>query len=336
MADGISLLPEEYKKKEEEERKKRAKAKPDLAFHVPGRQKAVPAPPVPTPAKGPGLLARLFRRKPKPLIAKPAGKPVVPAPTPVPPPKAPPVSAPPRTAPAPKPVPPPAPPRAAAPPPPAPKKEKAAPTFSSAAPGGEVLRVSLIPEEGAAQPAKRGIGLSGVIITVVVSALAVLGGYVAARAAAGAREAEIAGVETLIAQTDARIREADLVLGEARDAGRRLAALDTLLDRHVRWTGFFTWLERNTIPTVTFTQLRSESVGTVTLDALAAGFPAAAEQIVVFRTAPQAVTAVETSALNADIAPNGTVRGVRFSVTLSLAPALLTPDAATGTPRAAP
>ncbi len=337
MADGISLLPEEYKKKEEEERKKRAKVKPDMAFHVPGRQKAVPAPPAPTPAKGPGVFARLFRRKPKPLIAKPVGKPVVPAPTPATTPKAPPATAPLRTSPPPKPAPPP-PPRVAAPPPPppAPKKGKVAAAFSSAAPGGDVLRVSLIPEEGAAQPAKRGVGLAGVIITVVISVLVVLGGYVAARAAAGAREAEIAGVDTLIAQTDARIREADLVLGEARDAGRRLTALDTLLDRHVRWTGFFTWLERNTIPTVTFTQLRSESVGTVTLDALAAGFPAAAEQIVVFRTAPQAVTAVETSAINADIAPNGEVRGVRFSVTLSLAPTLLTPDAATGTPRTAP
>lgn len=343
MADGISLLPEEYKKKEEEERKKRAKEKPAVAFYVPGQGKT-PSAPAPKALARPGLFGRFFARKPKPLIAKPGAKPALAVPAPTAPLKAPPLSAPPALSqppkpaplpsmppagraqgPAPTPVPAPPPSPAAAPMPP--KKRPSEFSATPSAGGGNVLRVSLIPEEGGAKQTKPKVGLTAVMATIVVSLLVVLGGWGATNAAGAAREQEIAGVDALIRQADVRIRETDISLSEARDAGRRLTALKTLLDRHVRWTGFFEWLERNTIPTVTFTQLRSESVGTVTLDATAQSFPAAAEQLVVFRTASQQITSVDVGALTADVAANGVVRGVRFTTNLTLASTLLTPDA---------
>lgn len=345
MADGISLLPEEFKKKEEEERKKRTKDKPDIALSAPGAGFNSPPPPVSKPVKQPGFFGSLFRAKPKPLIAKPAAKPApiaTPAPAPKPPAMsgAPAVSQPPKPMPLPPsaPVPPPAPPKpmppakpVTAPPPPKPKSD---PQFSTTSGGAHVLRVSLIPEEGG-KPVKSGNGGLRIVIAVaILSAVAVAAGYGVAQAMAGQRAAEIRNVDAVIAQTDARIAEADQNLAAARRAGKQLGAVRKLLDTHVQWTRFFDYLEKNTIPTVTFTQLRSESVGTVTLDGLASSFAAAAEQIVVFRTSTGVVTAAESGGMAADVAPNGEVRGVRFTATLTLAPSLLTPGAATtSTPR---
>ncbi|TAK05574.1 hypothetical protein EPO33_00275 [Patescibacteria group bacterium] len=197
-----------------------------------------------------------------------------------------------------------------------------------------VLRVSLIPEEGG-KPVKSSRGGLRIVVAVgIVSVIAVAAGYGVARAMAGQRTAEIKNVEAVIAQTDARIAEADANLVSTRRAGRQLGAVRKLLDGHIQWTRFFDYLERNTIPTVTFTQLRSESVGTVTLDGLAESFAAAAEQIVVFRTSTGMISGVEAGGMTADVAPNGEVRGVRFTMTLTLAPTLLTPAAtASSTPR---
>lgn len=353
MADGISLLPEEFKKKEEEERKKRSKDKANYALYVPGAASASAPPPVAKPVKQPGFFGRLFRAKPKPLIAKPSGKSApMPVPTPAPKPpgmsSAPAVSQPPRSQPLPpaasrvegsppKPIPlPPAKPVVAPPS----VKPKTGTAFSTPSASEHVLRVSLIREEGGKPVKNSSGGLRIVVAVAILSAVAVGVGYGVARAMAASRTAEIRNVEAVIAQTDARINEADANLVAARRAGKQLGALRKLLDGHVQWTRFFDYLEKNTIPTVTFTQLRSEAVGTVTLDGLAASFAAAAEQIVVFRTAPGMIVSADAGGMSADVAPNGEVRGVRFTMTLTLAPSLLTPGAtpssagsATSTPR---
>ncbi len=344
MADGISLLPEEFKKKEEEERKKRAKDRPDITIHDPGAALQAPPPTAPKPVSSSGLFGGLFQKKPQPLIAKPTAKPVMAAPTP--PAKPPAMNAPPlvsqpprpvplgpRPAPPPKPVPPPAPVKPPPAPPLPPLKTKGGPRFSSAAGGGGVLRVSLIHGEHAASVRGGSFGLRMILIAVAASVGLVVAGAVVARAMAAPRAAEITGIDALITQTDQRIAEADASVADARRAGKQLAAVRKLLDTHVHWTNFFGYLENNTIPTVTFTRLRSESVGTVTLDALAESFSAAAEQIVVLRSSPAAIAGVDAGGMTADVAPNGDLHGVHFTVTLTLAPQLLTPGAATSTPR---
>lgn len=341
MADGISLLPGEFKKKEEEERKKRGKDKPDFALYVPGAASTSAPPSFAKPVKQPGFFGRLFRNKSKPLIAKPTAK-SVPIATPAFVPKpltmssAPAVSQPPKSQPLPS-----SPPLAPAPPskpmlpakpavvPPPSPQPKSGPQFSVPTGSDHVLRVSLIPEEGGKPVKSSGSGLRIVIVVAILSAVAVGVGFGVAQTMAASRTAEITNVEAVIAQTDARIREADSSLAAARRAGRQLGSLRKLLDGHVQWTRFFDYLEKNTIPTVTFAQLHSESVGTVTLDGLAESFAAAAEQIVVFRTAPGMITAADAGGMAADVAPNGEVRGVRFTMTLTLAPSLLTPGAAT-------
>lgn len=336
MADGISLLPEEFKKKEEEERKKRGKDNPNFALSVPGAMTRTPPPSVAKPVKQPGFFDRLFRSKPKPLIAKPPAK-SAPIAMPAPPPKPPAMSGAPVLSQPPKPqmlqpTVPPSPPKPASPvklvvaPPP---KTKTGPQFSAPAGSDHVLRVSLIPEEGGKPVKSRSSGLRIVVMVAIVSVVAVGIGYGVAQAMAASRAAEIKNIDAVIFQTDARIAEADAGLADARRTGRQLGAMRKLLDGHVQWTRFFDYLERNIIPTVTFTQVRSESVGTVTLDGIAESFAAAAEQIVVFRTSPGAITAAEAGSMNADVTPNGEMRGVRFTVTLKIAPSLLTPGVAT-------
>ncbi|MEK7073438.1 MAG: hypothetical protein AAB974_03320 [Patescibacteria group bacterium] len=339
MADGISLLPEEFKKKEEEERKKRGKDKPGFALYVPGAVSRSAPPSVAKPVKQPGFFGRLFRNKSKPLIAKPTAKSAPIAtfasvPKPLSMSSAPAVSQPPKSQPlppapsrvegSPKPMPP-AKPTVIPPPPPQPKS---GPQFSVPTGSDHVLRVSLIPEEGGKPVKKSGSGLRIVVVVAVLSAVAVGVGFGVAQVMAASRAAEITNVEAVITQTDARIREADSSLATARRAGRQLGSMRKLLDGHVQWTRFFDYLEKNTIPTVTFAQLHSESVGTVTLDGLAESFAAAAEQIVVFRTSPGMITAADAGGMTADVSPSGEVRGVRFTMTLTLTPSLLTPGVA--------
>lgn len=336
MAD-ISLLPEDMKKKDEEERKKREKSKlvapkEDLALHVP----TVPQlPSSPKPAAG------SVRPQSEPLAAKPMQK--FGAPVPLPPP--PPLAVKPA---APKPIPPPT----AAPAPvkaplapvkPAPQKIPVQPPVSDTAKkmarpvalstpkddAGSVLRVSLIPSAESAAPRAAMSGSRWVVMVMIATVLLVLLAYGGLRFFAMARQSQIQKLEQGVATTNGQIREKETSLAQPRRTGKQLAAARTLLSGHVQWTKFFGFLERNTLPNIGFTQLRSETTGTVTLEADASSFAAAAEQIVALRQSTDVIESVETGGINADVADNGTLRNVHFTLVLRLKPEYLRQAAAT-------
>lgn len=334
MAD-ISLLPDEMKKKTEEDRKKREKNKtvaPDISLYVPSS----PAPAAP-PAKSGGADSVI------PPIKPPTPKPLALPPPPPPPASAPKiVSSPPKSVPPPKPVaqpvvPPPSKPAPVKPVsnPPKPAPLKTAPSVQLSSPkdpSSSVLRVSLMPSDQVAQSKDTsGRNTRNMIIMIGAAVVLIVLMYVGLRLFVMQRQGVIRQLNTALADVNQRIRETEAAVTNPRRAGKQLAAAKTLLGDHILWTKFFRFLEDNTLPDVGFTQLRSDTVGVVTLEAEAVSYASAAAQIMAFRQASDAVLAVETGGMSADVADNGTLRGVRFTLVLRLRPEFLqaaTPGAA--------
>lgn len=161
------------------------------------------------------------------------------------------------------------------------------------------------------------------IMMIGAAVLLVILGYVGLRLFVMQRQGAIRKLNDAVATVNQRIRETEAAVANPRRAGKQLAAAKTLLDGHVLWTKFFRFLEDNTLPDVGFTQLRSDTVGVVTLEAEAVSYASAAAQIMAFRQASDAVVAVETGGMSADVADNGTLRGVRFTLVLRLRPEFL-------------
>lgn len=137
------------------------------------------------------------------------------------------------------------------------------------------------------------------------------------------RQASIARLDASIVETNSLIRSTEAALAAPRLTSKKLSAGKRLLDEHILWTRFFDFLEKQTLPTISFSQFRSETAGSVTLEAVAPTFADAASQMVVFRNAAEAVVGVEAGGVSADIAPNGSIRGVRFTLVLRLTPGFL-------------
>ncbi len=163
-------------------------------------------------------------------------------------------------------------------------------------------------------------GSRWVMLVMGATILLVLLAYGGLRVFAMSRSGEIKKLEQGVATTNTQIREKETSLVQPRRTGKQLAAARALLAGHVQWTKFFGFLERNTLPNVGFTQLRSETLGTVTLEADAASFAAAAEQIVALREATDVIESVETGGINADVSDSGTLRNVHLTLVLRLKP----------------
>lgn len=106
---------------------------------------------------------------------------------------------------------------------------------------------------------------------------------------------------------------------------KKIGAIQSLIDRHVRWTRFFTALERYTLPTVTYGEhFTGDISGSITLTATTGTFDDVAKQYLIFE---QAVGQKDfISSFNIDGASqsgSGASQKTTFTVTLTLIPTLL-------------
>lgn len=93
------------------------------------------------------------------------------------------------------------------------------------------------------------------------------------------------------------------------DLQRKLDQVTFLLNRHIRWTNFFKFLEENTLPTVHFENFSGSINGSYSLKAHAGSFYEVAQQINVLRQNPRVISVAvngggfdqETKSVNFDL-----------------------------------
>lgn len=104
-----------------------------------------------------------------------------------------------------------------------------------------------------------------------------------------------------------------------------LTAIQDLLNEHIYWTQWFSFLERQTLSTVYYTNFSGSSSGVMNLEATAPDFSTIAQQLAVFQALPE-VQAVEvataTRSGTAD-ATTGATGAVNFTISLQVDPAVL-------------
>ena len=105
------------------------------------------------------------------------------------------------------------------------------------------------------------------------------------------------------------------------------AAFSDLLNNHVYWTRFFTWLESNTLNTVKYNGFGGNLSGSYTLDASAPSFAEASWQVKVLTNNDEVKNvSVNSVTSNADILEDGQVleeleaETVSFSISLEINP----------------
>lgn len=176
---------------------------------------------------------------------------------------------------------------------------------------GVNLDVNLIPQETAGPSYATLWPLVGAVLG---AALAVAAAFVGLGLDMGARTRALAEAQAKSAAT------AELLLGQQQavaEMGRSVAQVRSvtgLLDSHIYWNRYFTWLESVTLPDVYYTGFMGDAAGTFTLAASARDYVTLAQQLVVLRADPrvQRVGVAEAS--------RDSQGWVNFSMSLTVSP----------------
>lgn len=105
------------------------------------------------------------------------------------------------------------------------------------------------------------------------------------------------------------------------------AAFSDLLNNHIYWTRFFTWLEANTLNTVKYSGFSGDLSGSYTLGATAPSFAEASWQVKILTNSDEVKNvSVNSVTSNADISKDGQIleeletETVSFSIGLEINP----------------
>ncbi len=177
------------------------------------------------------------------------------------------------------------------------------------------LDVNLIPQEttgssyGTLWPQ-----LGAVLGSVLVVALLFIG------LGLGVADKERAMVEAkdATAATAARLLDKQQVVEEMGRAVQQVRSVAGLLDGHIYWNQYFTWLESVTLPEVYYTGFMGDVTGTFTLSASARDYITLAQQLVVLRADP---TVLQVTVAEASRDSQG---WVNFTMSLTVSPSVFT------------
>jgi Tfp pilus assembly protein PilN len=188
------------------------------------------------------------------------------------------------------------------------------------APKGRRFGITLIPEEkdsveGAKKP-KRVIILA-VIIFIMAAIFAGL--YFYLRWSIDSMAVEIKRVETDLAATSQRVKDAEEEKNQVQVFQKQLKITNKLLGNHVYWTNFFNFLEKNIVTDVYFSNLIGGSDEQIILTGIAKSYKAVSRQIISFRAAEE-IESVSVSSASASIDSEGKVVEVNFDARLKLKP----------------
>lgn len=111
----------------------------------------------------------------------------------------------------------------------------------------------------------------------------------------------------------------------------QLTAIQDLLNDHLYWSQWFTFLEQNTLPTVYYSSFSGSDNGTMNLQVIAPDFTTVSQQIAAFRALPEVTDVTVTTAARSDTsfseatgdASSAAQSNVQFTMSLQVDPALL-------------
>lgn len=106
---------------------------------------------------------------------------------------------------------------------------------------------------------------------------------------------------------------------------KRVGAIQTLIDQHIRWTKFFRQLEKYTLPTVEYgSSFSADTKGEILLTAHTTSYEEVARQYLIFEQAVGRGDFIDSfSITGANVSDDGKTRVVAFNVSLHLTSSLL-------------
>lgn len=186
---------------------------------------------------------------------------------------------------------------------------------AATAEAGVNLDVNLIPQE----TSRPSYGTLWPLVAAVLGAgLVVAGTFVGLGLGVAARQRTLAEAQAATAATAERLLGQQQAVEEMSRAVQRVRSAAGLLDSHIYWNQYFTWLESVTLPDVYYTGFMGDVAGTFTFTASARDYVTLAQQLVVLRADPtvQRVSVAEAS--------RDSQGWVNFSMSLTVSPEVFT------------
>jgi len=134
-----------------------------------------------------------------------------------------------------------------------------------------------------------------------------------------------------VQQVQLRIKEIDTEIEsyqpwqeEALAFNTKVEDISKILDQHIYWTAFFSFLEANTLPEVRYQNLSGDVAGIFTLSATAPNYETVAKQIALFQNS-DLISNVSVSSATATLATpteniNAGIAGIKFNISLTVKP----------------
>lgn len=121
---------------------------------------------------------------------------------------------------------------------------------------------------------------------------------------------------TELATLDATILSYRTLQNDINTSSDTLLAIQQLLDEHIYWTQWFSFLEQYTLPTVYYVSFSGSNTGAMSLDAVAPDYNTIAQQIAVLQGLPEVQSVTVATATRS-------VATVRFTISLQMDPNIL-------------
>lgn len=131
-------------------------------------------------------------------------------------------------------------------------------------------------------------------------------------------------VQLKIKEIDSAIESYQPWQKEALAFNTKVEDISKILDQHIYWTAFFSFLEANTLPEVKYQNLSGDVAGVFTLSATAPNYETIAKQIALFQNS-DLISDVSVSSATAALNPstedaNSSMAGVKFNISLTVKP----------------
>ena len=184
------------------------------------------------------------------------------------------------------------------------------------------LDVNLIPAELSKHPElELPKKLFGYGFVVVLFILVIVGGYLAITWYQFKITQEIKGIENQISKLNGEIRQYEQDKTKAVELQKRLVLTRQLLNDHIYWTKFFSFLEKYTISEVRYTNFSMVGKDRLVISAIGRDYKSAAKQLMVLQKAGDFIKSVKIDAASAQVDTKTlTFGGVGFNIDMEFQP----------------
>ncbi|MFH1207298.1 MAG: hypothetical protein V1668_01690 [Patescibacteria group bacterium] len=192
--------------------------------------------------------------------------------------------------------------------------------------------VNLVPEEAV----DKELPISKILIgamCIIISIGIVFGGWIAANYYYSNVTARVSGLNGQIASNRIEINSYQTVQKNVRELNQSMGNIETLLQKHVYWSGIFNKLENYTVAEVYYTSMTADVNGAVALNAIGRNYESAVKQLEVFKRAADFVSKVTVTGIcfaenqqclggGGDLLITPTKETIKFSVNLMVQPSI--------------